>query len=94
MPVQYGFPPEAEASVASPGWLPDEGAAKTRLEMLAEQRASKKDGSDEPHDMQVDSPPPGDKGYERPTPSKTVLVAKKRSGSSLPAVKKPKNARA
>lgn len=92
MPVQYGFPPEAEASVASPGWLPDEGApTKTGLEMLAEQRASKKDGSDK---VTVDSPPPGDKGYQRLTPSKTVLVAKKRSGSSLPAVKNPKNARA
>lgn len=95
MPVQYGFPPEAETARDQPAIVP----AKTLLDMLAEKRDSKKDDSNATQDTMVDSPPPGNKQDERPTPSKLEAPApKKRPGtgraSAPPAVKKARDSRA
>jgi len=78
MPVQFGFPPEAETGGDQSAAVP----AKSLLYMLTEKRASKKDDTDETLALKLNSPPHGSKQDDGLTPNKLEApAAKKRSGS-------------
>jgi len=97
MPVQFGFPPEAATADDQAQTVPP----KTLLDILAEKRASKKDGTGETQETLNLSPPPGNKKDNvkalDTTPDKVEAPApKKRSASgraSTSVAKKAKDSR-